>query len=358
MICRLATSWCRTATGFVWNSQKMYPPASVNPNIPSSLLRVLSDGVQAQCAGHDGGLASDKFLTNPPACHVNFAPMTCTSGPDPATCLNSTQVNIVKAIYDGTFRDDGSHARIYPGFEPGAEAHACNWPMWLTGKTAGAPMCGPDPGAHVGFQALFGWGFFGFFVHGTPAYDIHTLNFSSDIDSADAGFAATLNSTDPDLHLFRNRGGKLLQYHGWDDSAVAPRNSIDYWAQVEIKMRTLEPGFGRAEMDGFYRLFMAPGLSHCAGGPGATAFGNLFNGSAPDAAHDVMRAMEHWVEDGVAPERIVAQHLSESASDPYFERPLCVFPKLPHYNGSGDPRVAANWSCVAPPRTPVTPYLH
>ena len=131
--------------GFVWNSQKIYPPpASVIPNIPSSLLPILSSAVQAQCAGHDGGLPTDKFLTNPPACRVNFAPITCTAASPPGTCLTSAQIDIVKAIYDGPVRDDASHAPIYPGFEPGAEAHACNWGMWITGKPAGAAQCGPE----------------------------------------------------------------------------------------------------------------------------------------------------------------------------------------------------------------------
>jgi len=336
----------------------MYPPpASVVPNIPSTLLPILSNAVQAQCAGHDGGLSSDKFLTNPPACHVNFAPIACTASSPPGTCFTPAQIGIVKAIYDGPVRDDASHARIFPGFEPGAEAHACNWGMWITGKGLGEARCGPEALPHIGLQALFGWGFFGFFVNHSPAYNVHALNFSSDIDHADAAFGPDLNAIDPDLHLFHDHGGKLIQYHGFDDVAVAPRNSIDYWAQVETTMMSVEPGFSRADFDNFYRLFMAPGMSHCAGGPGATAFGNLFNGSAPDAGHDVMRAMEHWVEDGIAPDLIVAQHLSEGPSDPYFERPLCVYPKLPHFNGSGDARIAANWSCVVPPRFPITHYL-
>jgi hypothetical protein len=343
--------------GFVWNSQRIYPPASVIPNIPDSLLHVLSEAVQAQCAGHDGGLVGDKFLTNPPACHVNFAPITCTPASPAGTCFTPSQIDIIKAIYDGPVRDDASHAQIYPGFEPGAESHACNWGMWITGKPVGSATCGPEGLPHVGLQALFGWSFFGFFVNHTAAYDIHALNFSSDIDNADAALAATLNSIEPDLHAFRDHGGKLIQYHGWDDTAVAPRNSINYWASVEAKMKTLDPTFSHTDLDGFYRLFMAPGMSHCAGGPGATAFGNLFNGSAPDADHDVLRAMEHWVEDSVAPERIIAKHYAEGLYDPPFERPLCVYPKLPHYNGSGDRRAAANWSCVAPARVPIMRYL-
>lgn len=335
---------------FVWNTQRIYPPASVIPRIPNSQLHVLSNAVRAQCAGHDGGLATDKFLTNPPACHVDFAPMTCAPGSPHGSCFTPDQIDIIQAIYEGPVRDDASHAQVYPGFEPGAESHACNWGMWMTGKPVGSATCGPEGLPHVGLQALFGIGFFAYFVQGHPSYDIHTLNFASDIDDADTRFAATLNSTDPDLRRFRAHRGKIIHYHGWDDAAVAARNSIDYWGQVEARMKTFDPGFSRADMNNFYRLFMAPGMSHCAGGPGATAFGNLFRGSAMDADHDVMLAMERWVEDGVAPERIVAQHLSEGVRDPYFERPLCVYPKLPKYNGAGDSKVAANWSCVAPLR--------
>ncbi len=323
---------------FAWNAQQIYPPAPAPPEplLHATRVPILSAAVRAQCAGHDGGLASDTFLTNPSACHVNFAPIQC-AGPATDACLTPTEISIVQRIYTGPTHAV-SGVQIYPGLEPGAEGQPFNWPLWVTGLPK------PGGGSNLSAQALFGWGFFGYFVHGTPAYDIRTLNFSTDIDQVDTDFGPALNSIDPDLTPFYDRGGKLLQYHGFDDAAVAPRNSINYWGSVWAKMKQLRPAFSRSDFDGFYRLFMVPGLGHCEGGPGANEFGNGPRGAVLDAEHDVMLALERWVEHGVAPARIVARHRA-----PNFERPLCPYPQLPRYNGVGNSSVAANWSCVVPP---------
>lgn len=325
-------------SSFAWNAQQIYPPAPAPPEplLHATRVPILSAAVRAQCAGHDGGLASDTFLTNPPACHVNFAPIQC-AGPATDACLTPAEISIVQRIYTGPTHAV-SGVQIYPGLEPGAEGQPFNWPLWVTGLPK------PGGGSNLSAQALFGWGFFGYFVHGTPAYDIRTLNFSTDIDQVDTDFGPALNSIDPDLTPFYDRGGKLLQYHGFDDAAVAPRNSINYWGSVWAKMKQLRPAFRRSDFDGFYRLFMVPGLGHCEGGPGANEFGNGPRGAVLDAEHDVMLALEHWVEHGVAPARIVARHRA-----PNFERPLCPYPQLPRYNGVGNSSVAANWSCVVPP---------
>ncbi|MBP6014083.1 MAG: tannase/feruloyl esterase family alpha/beta hydrolase [Alphaproteobacteria bacterium] len=324
---------------FAWNAQQIYPAAGgpVEPRLHASRVPILSNAVRAQCAGHDGGLASDKFLTNPPACQVKLAPLQC-AGLSTDGCLTSTEIGIVQRIYAGpTHAVSGQ--QIYPGLEPGAEGHPFNWPLWVTGlpKLDGS-------GSNLSAQALFGWGFFGYFVHGSLSYDIRTLNFSTDIDQVDADFGPALNAIDPDLTPFYDRRGKLLQYHGFDDAAVAPRNSINYWGSVWAKMKQVRPALRRSDFDGFYRLFMVPGLGHCEGGAGANEFGNGVRGSALDAEHDLMLALERWVEHGVAPDRIIARHRG-----PNFERPLCPYPQLPRYNGVGNPNLATSWSCSIPP---------
>src|SRR5205085_750633 len=162
--------------------------------------------------------------------------------------LSTPQVDIVKAIYDGARRED-NNARIYPGFEPGAESHTCNWPFWMTGKYPGASPCGFIGAPHPSWQALYGDGFFAYFVKQDPSYDIHNLPLDGQIDTLDTNFGDRLNAIDPDLHAFRDHGGKLIQYHGWDDDAVAPRNSIEYWSQVETKMKSVVPGFSHADLD-------------------------------------------------------------------------------------------------------------
>jgi Tannase and feruloyl esterase len=330
---------------FAWNTRANYQPApSLAKKILASHLPILSNEVRRQCAGTDGGLASDKFLTNPLACRVNFAPITCGAGGPPGTCLSEEQIETVKAIYDGP-RYTAARGQIYPGLAPGAEDYPWNWPVWVTGVPAPA----------FGFQTQFGGGFFAHFVHGVDLYDLRNVTYgAADVAGVDDRFASILNSTEPNLSAFYDRGGKLIQYHGFDDAAVAPRNSIDYWASVEQRMREVRRRFGRADLDGFYRLFMVPGMAHCWAGLGATAFGNAERGSAMDATHDAMLALERWVERGIAPERIIAKS-SVFVPGPAFERPLCPYPKLPRYNGRGDARNAANWSCAVPSLFPKRP---
>jgi len=154
--------------------------------------------------------------------------------------------------------------------------------------------------------------------------------------------AGILNSTDPDVSRFRARGGKLILYHGWSDAAIAPLNAIDYYQSVVARA-------GASESRGFVRLFMVPGMQHCFGGSGPNSFGQ-FGGATGDAEHDIGTAVERWVEQGIAPERIVATK-RKSDVDPKSEvvrtRPLCAYPLVARYKGSGSVDEAGSFVCGA-----------
>jgi feruloyl esterase len=135
-----------------------------------------------------------------------------------------------------------------------------------------------------------------------------------------------MNATNPDLREFRKRGGKLLQWHGWSDQLIAAENSIDYYETVLSQF-----GGNTADVQSFYRLFMAPGVTHCSGGPGPNTF-------------DVQAALEEWVEKGNAPDQIIATHLIGGVVDR--SRPLCPYPQVAVYKGKGDTNDAANFSCA------------
>jgi feruloyl esterase len=149
-------------------------------------------------------------------------------------------------------------------------------------------------------------------VFADPKWDYRTLNFDRDIKRAEDELGPILNSTNPDLRRFQARGGKMIQYHGWADAAVAPVNSINYYESVSAYPHAQD--HGRHERDSlrrtqtFYRLFTVPGMAHCAGGPGADVFGNKPGVPPPtmDAEHDVVSALDRWVESNVPPENIVA----------------------------------------------------
>ena len=171
------------------------------------------------------------------------------------------------------------------------------------------------------------------------AWDFRTLNFDTDVVATDAKLAHALNATDPDLSALDARGGKIIMYHGWNDPAIASRSSVDYYERVIAAQR---PGVGHGHGEDrvalrrtqdFIRLFMAPGVNHCAGGPGPNTF-------------DMLMALEAWVEDGTAPEKIVASHLTNGVVDR--TRPLCPYPQIAVYLGSGSTDEAANFDCMTP----------
>jgi feruloyl esterase len=146
-------------------------------------------------------------------------------------------------------------------------------------------------------QGAFANSFFGYFVYQNPHVDFHTLDVTKAVADADAGVGKIINSTNPDLLSFERHGGKIIQYHGWADSALTPRNSINYYNEV----RTLLNGRSGTDSDtqsfkeiqSFYRLFMVPGMAHCGLGAGSSGI---------DADHDIVKALDRWVEQGIAPD--------------------------------------------------------
>ena len=158
-----------------------------------------------------------------------------------------------------------------------------------------------------------------------PNWDFRTLNFDADVALAEKLDNGLVGATDPDLRKFMSHGGKLIQYHGWNDQLIAPRNSINYYSSV---IKTMG---GSAEKA--YRLFMAPGMNHCRGGDGPNSF-------------DMVTALEQWVEKGKAPDQVIASHITAGKVDR--TRPLCPYPQVAKYKGSGSPDDAANFTCALP----------
>ncbi len=350
-----ANYWTHQFTGIAWNVQAAFDHTTLAGLVPPAKLAILSSAVRAQCAGHDGGLPGDKFLTDPRMCIIDWSTIACAPGQNPATCLSPAQVAAVKAIYAGP-NPPWTSTHIFPGFEPGAEDDPADWQFWITGPS------GLPPFPTFGLQTFFGEGFFANFVFHVPVYNLMLFNFTTDLAAADA-LAPTMNSTDPNLAPFRAHGGKLIQYAGWADSAVAPRNSINYYEAVRSALGSIS----YADQQNFYRLFLAPGMGHCSGGPGPNAFGNIPEAPAPvaDADHDVLMALERWREIGVAPPKIVAtKYVGDNpAGGVDYQRPLCPYPQMPRYDGMGlDPKSASSWSCHAPREIikrvgfPVTPF--
>jgi feruloyl esterase len=277
--------------------------------IPPTKVKLLADAVNRACDANDG--FTDGVLDDPLACHFDPAVLACKEGEDADTCFTSKQVKAVKEIWAGLKDDSGK--TIFPGLVPGGEAGSGGWSSWVTGS---AP-----------FQATH-WkaadGFFRYTVMGDAKYDPLTFDYDRD-KAALEKIAPAVDAVNPDLRPFAQRGGKLILYHGLSDPDISPVNTINYYHQMEDVTGTKTREFAR--------LFLVPGMQHCGGGPGPDTF-------------DPVAALERWVEKGVAPEKIIASHVTRGL--PERTRPLCPYPQMAVYKGNGEATDAANFTCRMP----------
>jgi feruloyl esterase len=266
-------------------------------------------------ATHDWGVAE----------RPRFDPeqLLCKSGQDAASCLTAAQVKAVKMIYGGMV-DPRTKQRLWPGLMPGSEAPG-------GGSWESTGINGPAP-----FQPVAQ--FYSLAVFENPNADFRTINPASAAEQAAKKFSY-INHTSTNLDGFLRRGGKLLLYHGWADPLISPANTINYYGAViaAIQQRShSDNASALQEVEKSARLFMVPGMGHCGGGPGSDKF-------------DGIGALDRWVDQGVAPEKIVASHVTDNATT--FSRPLCPFPQVAEYSGSGDRKDASAWACKARPFT-------
>lgn len=318
-----ANNWTRLMAGdFDATLAVLKDPAS---NLPPPALGVLYRAALAACDSADG--VTDGVLDDPRRCKFDPAAVQCpahstTSGQAastssgqanqvPGACLTSAQVDAARRVYGGV-KDPRTGAQLYPGLAVGSE------PFWPN-RDPENPF--PIPIAH------YKW-----LVFADPNWDWRTFQLTDPAGyqaflKAESTFAPVLNAINPNLREFRQRGGKLLQYHGWSDQLIAAQNSIDYYESVRSF-------FGAGDdVQSFYRLFMAPGMGHCSGGPGPNSF-------------DMQAALEDWVERGIAPQQVVATHSINGVVDRL--RPLCPYPMVAVYKGKGDTNDAANFECRDP----------
>jgi feruloyl esterase len=328
-----ANNWSRLMTQAIWNEQALLNnPAS---SIPPAKQVVIQKAALAACDALDG--VKDGLIENPRICRFDPGVLTC-KGADGADCLTAPQVEAVRKLYAGP-KNPRTGEQIFPGYPAGTEAIAGGWALWIAPATPSN-----------GIIFMFGNSYYGQATFENPTWDFRTLNFDSDVAFGDAKLGAVLNSTNPDMRSFRARGGKLIQYHGWGDPAIAPASSIEYYENVRSFLARFPDGRGESSrpVEDFYRLFMVPGMAHCGGGAGPNSFGNgpVAPGAGPE--RDVFAALERWVETGVAPDRLIGSGtVSDDATRP-MTRPLCPYPQVATYNGSGDANDASSFACTVP----------
>jgi feruloyl esterase len=312
-------------------------PAVVSP----AKRTAITQRVLQACDAIDGLV--DGQITNPRACVFNIDSM----GPAGDGTLTAAELAVAKAMYAGTTSESGQQR--YTGAKFGGEA---DW----------------DPN----FADNGGYGpFIGHYVYGvlSPPFDWRRdVNFSTVYDQTKAAVTPITAAPSPDLTAFKNHGGKLIQFAGWNDSVVPPDGSVNYYHSLALfeKLHTLPSPTVDALVNNltpqdvattaqflgdrvrqYHRLFLLPAVAHCGGSTGPSSIG----GGMPeppaafrDADHHVVSAVIKWVEQGVAPERIIATRFSGSTLT--LSRPVCPYPAQAVYNGSGDINVASNFTCA------------
>ena len=320
-----AANWTRIMAGFTWDEQSAEAdPASY---IPAGKFAAVDSAVLAACDALDG--VKDGVLDDPRKCHFDPAALLC-KGADSAACLTQPQVAALKKIYAGPRNSKGE--QVYPGFEPGGQSGSgfLGWAAWFSGLK-------PGTSAQYAFATQAG----AYMIYQNAAWDYRAANFDKDLKIAEDTMGARLNAIDPNLKALKDRGGKLMIYHGWSDPALVPTATVNYYENVVAKM-------GPKDTAGFVRLYMVPGMNHCAAGPGPNSFGSGPARSV-DPDFSMFAALERWVEIGTAPDKIIATKYKmdgNPASGVSRTRPLCPYPQVARYKGSGSADEAANFACV------------
>jgi feruloyl esterase len=262
--------------------------------------QVLHSAVMAACDGLDG--VKDGLIENPLACKFDPGVLVCKGGEEPA-CLTQAQVDTARLIYSPIV--DSKTKQEIPGLAPGSEL---GWTDM--GWSASARATGLDH--------------FRYLIFADPQWEVQKFNVATDVARLREGPSGAIDAADANLKPFFDRGGKLIQYHGWADPQITPLASVAYFNRVAAASG------GASRVHSNYRFFMAPGMGHCSGGAGPNDF-------------DELSALEQWVEQGKAPDMITASHSRDGKVDR--TRPLCPYPQVASYKGSGSIDEAANFVC-------------
>jgi feruloyl esterase len=276
-------------------------PAST---IPRSKYAMIHQAAIGACDAGDG--LKDGLIDDPSKCEFDPAVLLC-QGADSPSCLTGPQVAAAQKIYSPATNPRTGQV-LFSSLVPGTEL---GWAV---------PAPGPDTNPNI-------WDQYRFVVFKNPAWDWRSFDFDADIERSEGADNIVMNATDPNLKPFVAHNGKLLIYQGWADTNVPAPNTIKYYRSVTDTLG------GSSKTMSNVRLFLAPGMGHCRGGDGPNEF-------------DKVTALEQWVEQGKAPERLIASHRADGKVNR--TRPLCPYPQVAKYKGSGSIDDAANFACQAP----------
>jgi hypothetical protein len=331
-----AIHWDRFQAGHIWHQVVQLrdnggPIGGGARDVLVAKERLATANAIAACDADDGVV--DGVLADPRACGYRAADdSTLTSAECTASnamCLTPTEASAIDKMWQGPVacsqRDALGSCRV-PNVAARNLDGRGNKRLWY-GNTRGtdlAALGGPAPFPIAIDQPKY-WVYF------DPAWDWQTLTYGNYL----AFFRDTVErvgplmaSDDPDLAAFRDAGGKLVLWHGWNDQLIAAEGTVDYYDRVARELG----GYERTQ--DFARLFMAPGVAHCAGGTGPQP-------------QNIFQAVVDWVEQGKAPERVLASKAIDGGTQ---TRPLCPYPAVARRTGTDSTNDAASFTCEAAPR--------
>lgn len=307
-----------TMVNYVWNDRALR-----GSGLTPAKMGTVSQAVMARCDAADG--LKDGLLADPRRCDFDPARdvKQCAAGQDGDDCLTAPQARAISAINTGIRLPDGTP--YFHGFPVGSEASGPSLPGGTDSAGGWTRWIIPLPG-QPSRQFEYAMTFMQNMAFGKPRPDFEPASFDFARDPARmSAVRGLVNATDPDLSGFRRRGGKLIMYHGWADTALTPLMSVEYYEKAMARNGASTPDF--------FRLFMVPGMFHCRGGFGTDSF-------------DAMTSLVEWVEAGKAPDSIPA---AQRAGDRIARRrPLCPYPQVATYDGKGNPDEAASFACGMP----------
>ena len=319
-----ATGWTHAATEQLVMSLNLRS-SGIQGRAGTTILNLVQQATTAACDAADG--VADGLINNPTRCLFDPHSLICQQGEDPSTCITAAQADAIEANTKPV-RDPVTHQWVFSGMEPGSEFEQIRW----------------------GYQnALAPFGLANYAIaFANPAWDGSTFNLHTDLPKLDSVFGV-FNMTDPNLNRFAARGGKLIQWHGWDDGAFTPGWTIRYYNDVVAKT-----GHGELRrVQDFYRLFLMPGVGHCTPsvdiGPDNIGAENQLAVS-PDPEHDAVSALMAWVERGTAPQKLIATKFNNnnSAQGIQMQRPLFPYPAEAVWNGTGSTNAASSFHSSHP----------
>jgi hypothetical protein len=282
---------------------------AANNFVPQCKFQLATSAAVEACDTIDG--VEDGVIGNPMLCDFDAASLVGTE----TACgtVSATDAEIINKIWEGARRQNGSF--MWYGLEKGA-------PLGSLNNTVTQP-----DGTVTGQPFGIGLGWITHFLEQDPEWDWRTMTYDKYerlFEQSVEQYTDVIGTDNPDLSEFKARGGKIVSWHGWSDPLIFPRGTTSYYERVKREMG------GADEVADFYRLFMAPGAGHCGGGTGPSPV-------------DPMAALVAWVEQGRAPDSLLARRTAGGVTT---ERPLCPWPQVARYEG-GDPNVASNFRCAA-----------